>query len=375
MKLLLFVTCMMPCAAAAATDSVAPPVGSLQGRVEDGASGSPLAEADLEVAGTELRARTDAHGAFALDGVPVGRHEISVSRLAYVPQVLTDVVVGSDRSTVLKVRLRAQPRFEEELKVEPDFFPADGADRGASAVSFSHEEIRRAAGTGGDITKYLSSLPSAARVNTLMNHLAVRGGSPIENLSYIDGIEVPNINHYPIQGSASGFSPIGLVNLAFVDDVTFRAGGFAAEHGGALSSVVDIRFREGSPDRTQFQADMGVAGFGLAGEGPIGRDRGSWLLSVRRSYLDGIMKLLDYDAVPRYGDLQGKLGLRLSDRHRLSVLAIAGDDHFGLGPDASVAGSYFGSFDTRELTAGLSWRALWTADAFTDTSVSYSRTS
>lgn len=174
-----------PCVALAQS-----PEGSLHGVVEDAERRVPIAGAEVEIIGGTLQSRTDAHGVFAMTSVPVGVLAVAVRHPDYIPQVLSDVVVHSGRSTEVKVRLVARPRFQEQVIVRPDFFPHSW-DQDPSAVAFSHEEIRRAAGTGGDITKFFQALPSVANVNTMMNHLVVRGGSPIENTSYIDGIEVP----------------------------------------------------------------------------------------------------------------------------------------------------------------------------------------
>jgi hypothetical protein len=355
---------------AGATDNVSEPLtGSIQGQVVDLAMDSPVAGAEVKILETEIRIVTDGRGRFDIAGVPVGNYSLAVSGENHAPQALTDVVVKSGRATIVSIRLSPRPRFHDEVTVQPDYFPRPD-EQPISVTSFSHEEVRRSA---VDITKHLLVLPSVAKVNPAMNHLIVRGGSPIESISYIDNIEIPNINHYPIQGTSSGFSPVGLLNLDLIDDVTLYSGGFSPVYGDYLSSVMDIRFREGNRDAFQLQLDTGVTGFGVTTEGPLG-SKGAWLLSARRSNLDLLFKLLDYEVIPRYVDVQGKLTLDLSDKHRLALLAVGGDDHFEMGKEQSFGDFYYGSFDTREGVGGVNWRYQWSNRGYSATSLSTSRT-
>lgn len=114
-------------------------------------------------------------------------------------------------------------------------------------------------------------MPSIAKVNDQVNGLIVRGGNPAENAFYLDNIEIPNINHYPMQGSSSG--PIGLINTDFIQEVDFSAGGFSAAYGDRLSSVMELRFREGNRQEFDGQIDMNLAGVGLTGEGPLAGEK------------------------------------------------------------------------------------------------------
>ena len=116
-------------------------------------------------------------------------------------------------------------------------------DVSTSSYNLDFEEIRRAPGAVEDISSMVQIMPGVSPANDQRNDLIVRGGSPAENLTMIDGIEIPNINHYPTQGSTSG--PIGMINVKFINDVNFSTGGFSARYGDKLSSVMDISFREG----------------------------------------------------------------------------------------------------------------------------------
>jgi hypothetical protein len=202
--------------------------------------------------------------------------------------------------------------------------------------------------------------------------LIVRGGSPLENAFFVDGIEIPNINHFPAQGSSGG--PLGMLPVDLLRDVTFSAGGFPVRYGDRLSAVMDISFREGGRDGIEAQTDLNFTGFGGVLEGPLGA-RGSWLLSARRSYLDLLVSAIDIgtSVAPWYGDAHAKIVYELSPEHRVSFVGLWSDDHND--PDAETAAEndmqYYGRQDVYNATAGLTWRALWSARTFSESSVSW----
>jgi hypothetical protein len=238
-------------------------------------------------------------------------------------------------------------------------------------VVFSSESVRRAAASAGDVSRFVAGLPSVAKVNDSDNSLIVRGGSPMENAFYIENIEIPNVNHFPTQGASGG--PIGLVDVSLLEDVSFYTGAFAPRYGDRLSSVMELRLREGNRERVQAQIDLSFAGAGVVGEGPLGR-HGSWLFSARRSFIDMLADAVGTGGiVPQYSDYQGKLSYELGARHRLTVLGIAGvdaidsslEDHKDDGLPA------YGSFRSREGAGGLNWRWLWGSHGYSDTSISY----
>ena len=115
----------------------------------------------------------------------------------------------------------------------------------------------------------------------MVNDLVVRGGSPFENGFYVDNIQIPNINHFPTQGASGG--AISILNVDFIEDVTFYTGGFSCAYADRLSSIVDITLREGNRDEFDGQIDLHMAGFGGNVEGPFANKKGSWFFSARRS--------------------------------------------------------------------------------------------
>ena len=172
-----------------------------------------------------------------------------------------------------------------------------------SVKKFSYEEIRRSPGGFEDVVRALSVLPGVARQSAGRNDLVVRGGAPSENLYIVDGLIVPNINHFGSQGSTGG--PLSFINLDFVEETTFSTGGFQANYGDKLSSVLKIDLREGRKDRLGGKALVSASQFGLNLEGPVS-ENSNFIFSLRRSYLDFIFNAAGFNFVPEYYDLLTK---------------------------------------------------------------------
>jgi len=232
-------------------------------------------------------------------------------------------------------------------------------------------EIRRAPGSAGDVSRIMMSLPSVAKVNDQSNNLIVRGGNPMENTFFIDNIEIPNINHFPHQGSSGG--PIGILNVDFIQDVTFNTGGFSAIYGDKLSSIMEIDFRDGNPNEFDGQLDFSWIGFGGIFESPLS-EKSSAMIAIKRSYLQYLIEAIDIGTsiAPEYGDVQGKFTYEFNPYQKLSLLAVFADDHNTPDQENAVenAMSHFGNQDLYQGTYGFNWRAVWSETAFSNTSLS-----
>ncbi|RJP78811.1 MAG: TonB-dependent receptor [Candidatus Zixiibacteriota bacterium] len=352
-----------------------PPTGSLQGIVIDAATQAPLMGANLVLAGTERGAVSDEQGRFTVEAVPVGSYRVQASYLGYETVMLTDVIVRPQRITTVQVELWPSPLEMAEVTVQaPRYFPPP-EEAPVGLVDLSAEEIRRSPGTAGDVSRIMMSLPSVAKVNDTRSALIVRGGSPLENGYLIDNIPVPNIHHFPAQGASGG--ALGLVNVDFVRELQFHSGGFSALHGDRLSSITDLSLRAGNRAELDGQADLNMIGAGIAGEGPLGAGKGSWMASVRRSYLDLVVDSYDIEAstIPEYGDFQAKVEYDLSDRHRITALDLLGVDRSVIEKERSVdqRENVYGQADWTANTGGVNWRWLWKG-GYSNTSLSHTYT-
>ena len=348
-------------------------VGHIKGKLIDHDTKEPLPGANIVLLETQIGAASDLNGEFIIGNISVGAYKIEFSYMGYGTKTLTDVIVKSNRTTFLETELLPTTIQTESIEVTAGYF-TNNQEQPVSVTNFSREEIRRAPGSAGDVSRILMSLPSIAKVNDQSNSLIVRGGSPIENSYYIDNIEIPNINHFPTHGSSGG--PIGILNVEFIKDVEFSAGGFSPIYGDRLSSIMNIRFREGNHDRFNGQLDLNWAGFGGVFEGPLPDQNGSWLFSARRSYLDWVIKMFDVgtSVAPVYGDIQGKLAYDFDDRNKITVLGIFADSHSNSTKEVADenAMTAFGDQDIYETALGLNWRLLWPKVGYSNTSLSFS---
>ena len=260
--------------------------GRIAGTVRDKKNGEPLVGVNVAVKGTTLGASTDINGFYYILRVPPGTHDLQASIIGYTTMIVTDVVVASGRRNQVAFPLQPTTIDLETVTVEAEYFRRN-ADIPVSAQTLSYEEIRRSPGGLEDVVRAIAVLPGVVQVSAGRNDLIVRGGAASENLFVIDGLEVPNINHFGTQGATGG--PLSFVNLDFVRDVTFSTGGFGVRYGDKLSSVLDIQLAEGRNDRLGGKLTISASQFGLNADGPIG-DQGSFLFSARRSYLDFIFK-------------------------------------------------------------------------------------
>ncbi len=368
------VSCLVLASAALPVRAAAQQRGVVQVQALDLATRAPLEGAAVRVVEVGLSASTGADGRAVFGDLAVGSYTLEIQREGHRPQLRSDVIVKSGQTTPVVLELSPAEagkviRREEAVTITPSFFPeADYQPLGL--VAFSSESVRRAAASAGDVSRFIAGLPSVAKVNDSDNSLIVRGGSPMENGFYLDNIEIPNVNHFPAQGSSGG--PIGLVNVDLLQDVSFHTGAFAPRFGDRLSSVLELRLREGNRDRFGVKADLSFAGAGLVGEGPLGR-RGSWLLSARRSFIDLLAGAIGSSTVPQYSDYQGKVVYELGTHHRLSALGILGLDELDAEREDREEDGLpaYGSFRSREGAGGLNWQWLWSGRGYSDTSISY----
>ncbi len=349
----------------------AQPTGRIEGAVVDAATQLGLPGATVTVVGTGVGAAADADGRFVLPAVPIGTQALDVRFVGYGPVIRPDVVVRPGRTAEVQVALRETLIEGEGVTVSAGYFDAVERVAPVSAVAFSSEEVRRAPGAGGEISRVLSALPGVAARGENSQDLFVRGGAPSENGFYIDNIPIPVPQHFATpDGSSNG--PTGLINNEFVDKVAFARGAFSASYGGRLSSIVDIRYRDGATDRVRGKAGINFAGGLLVAEGPI--PGGSVFASARRSYLDVVAGAIDAGGAPVFGDAQLKVSFDVAPGQRLTLLTLYGQSEFSETElDAAENGEgEFGTFVNEQNTAGLNWRALWGGRAVSNTSVSTS---
>lgn len=349
--------------------------GKISGIVTDQGTKQPLIGANVIVLNNSLGASTDNDGKFLITDIEAGSYNVEFRYIGYQSVIKTDIVVKPDRVTFINAEMKESTIEVEGVTVTDSYFHEDET-QPISAVSFNYEEIRRAPGSAGDLSRILNAVPGVNQQTDQFNNLLVRGGSPVENGYYLDNIPIPNINHFPVLGAAGG--AIGILNNDFISGVDFYTGGFSSIYGDRLSSVMDISYRDGNKTSTDFQLDFNLAGFGGQAEGPIFGDKGSWMISAKRSYLDLIQDAIQTEGEsPRFGDVQGKFTYDINNQNKITALFIyapsSREDHK---EDAEKKGweYYTINWEALQNTIGLNWRSLWSENGYSNTSISFNQT-
>ncbi len=261
---------------------------------------------------------------YTIKNLSVGTYSVRVSYIGYITKTVSDVVVKTGRPTILNVELKPQVLQTNEVVVTSGYF-SDNQRTLPSVIGLTKEEIRRYPGGFEDVVRTVSTLPGVA-INTSggRNDLLVRGGGPSENLYVINNIEVPNINHFGSQGLSSG--SLSFINLDFVENVNFSTGGFGAQYGDKMSSVLSLKMAQGRSDRIGAKGLISATQYGFDVEGPV-TGNGNFIFSARKSYLDLIFKAAGLAFIPVYTDYNFIFNYDLDKNDRLFVIGLAAVDN------------------------------------------------
>lgn len=300
-----------------------PGIGIIRGKIIDYSTNQPIPGVNVVIPETSYGAATDENGEYRITNLPAGRYNLRASIIGYNSETKTDIVVNTARPAEIDFTLQQAPVELESVTVTSDYFQKNPSTVN-SITHLDYEEIRRSPGGFEDVIRALSILPGIAQAEPGRNDLVVRGGAPSENLFIIDGVVVPNINHFGSQGATGG--PLSYIDLNYVEDVTFSTGGFPANYGDKISSVLTINLSEGRKDRIGGKAVVSATQFGISAEGPLS-DNTNFVFSARRSYLDFIFKAAGFGFVPEYYDVLTKTTMNLGRNNSLSFLFISAFDN------------------------------------------------
>lgn len=332
--------------------------GIIYGKVIDKETQKGIENVVVKIIGSNAQTLTNADGEFRFEKLKYGSYALEANVLGYASLKKTDIVVESEKELFVMFQLNSTEIITQDIEVESNYYQKS-TDVNLSSLNLDYEEVRRAPGAVQDISRMLQTAPGVSVVNDQRNDLVVRGGSPTENLFLIDGIEIPNINHYGTQGSTGG--PIGFINLKFIREADIYTGGFNAKYGDKLSSVVDIKFRDGSQNNRINNIDLSFAGFGGIFEGPI-TDKSTYLLSIRRSYLDLLKGAIRLSAVPNYWDFNLKLNYKFDDNNSLSLIGFSALDKIEFKVDENTTVNdwpYDMKDNTNTYTLGMNYKKLF----------------
>ncbi|MDI6402308.1 TonB-dependent receptor [Balneolaceae bacterium ANBcel3] len=305
--------------------------GVVRGTITDATDNEPLPFATILVEGTNFGTSANEEGFYELRNIPPGRYNLRFSFVGYQARTFYEIQISRNRDIRLDVELEPDPDLLDEIVVRPSPFNRS-IESPVSKRTIGTSEIERSPGGNRDISRVIQSLPGVASgVGGFRNDLIIRGGAPGENVFYLDGIEVPTINHFSTQGASGG--PTGLINVDLIREVDFYTGAFPANRGNVLSSVMELRQRSGG-ERYGFTATVGASDLGLTGEGPIG-DQADFIVSFRRSYLQFLFEILELPFLPTYNDFQYRVRYRPAPGHDITLIGLGALDDSRLNTSAN----------------------------------------
>jgi hypothetical protein len=330
MKKLLFFTLLI----ASLQSSLAQGLGSVAGTITDKNSLTPLTGATIRIEGTSLATVSDSLGRFRITGITPKTYTLRISSIGFTELVLynTVITVGNELNLTLQLETLATKLAEVTVSSGRKTAIAASLETPLSVQKLTTEEIRSNPGGNFDVSRVIQALPgvggTAGSVGGYRNDIIIRGGAPNENVYYLDGIEIPVINHFATQGSAGG--PTGMLNVSFLEEVKLSSSSFDARFDNALSSVIQFRQRNGNPNRVQGNLRLSATELATTLEGPLSA-KTTFLASARRSYLQLLFKAIDLPIRPNYWDFQYKVTHRINKKTTLTLLGLGAIDDFSFG--------------------------------------------
>lgn len=302
----------------------------IKGTVIDLSGRQPIEFINVMIIGLNKGGVTNDKGEFTIDQVPPGIYRLQASAIGY-KTVTTPEYILSTKDLHIDIELEENLTELEGVTVTASPFRSN-IESPVSLHIIGLQEIEKSPGANRDISRIVQSYPGVGFSPIgYRNDLIVRGGSPSENRFYLDGVEIPTINHFSTQGASGG--PVGILNADLIREVNFYTGAFPANKGNALSSILDFKLRDGDMERNSLKATLGASEISLASNGHLGR-KTSYVVSVRRSYLQFLFDALGLPFLPTFTDAQFKLKTRFNPYNELTVLGIGSIDQMKLNTKA-----------------------------------------
>jgi len=296
--------------------------GSIKGRVYDVKNNDPLPFTNIIISGTTLGSVSDLDGNFIFTGLKPGYVKLEASAIGYEKIMSEEILVTNSKVAYLDIAMKEIAVQLGGVEVTAAIFRRV-EESPLSLKSLGIAQIEKSPGSNRDISKVIQSLPGVASSVSFRNDIIVRGGGPSENRFLLDGIEIPNLNHFATQGASGG--PAGIINTDFLRDVDFYSGAFPASRGNTLSSVIDMKLIDGNPDRMVYRATLGASETALSLNGPVS-DKTNVLFSIRHSYLKFLFSAIGLPFLPTFTDYTLKVKTKFNVHNELTIISIGALD-------------------------------------------------
>ncbi len=297
--------------------------GIIKGRVFNSLNNESLVFATVAVLGTNTGVTTDDNGNYKIEMLQPGIYNLSVSLIGFKTFTIFDIQVTNSKPAEVNFSMTASITDLKEVEVKDSPF-VKKEESPVSLRNIDENEINRNPGGNRDISKVIQSLPGVASTVSYRNDIIIRGGSPNENKFYLDDIETPNINHFATQGSTGG--PVGMINVDYIREVLFYSSAFPSDKANSLSSVMDFKLKDGRNDKIGGTVTLGASDLGLTAEGPA-NENATFILSVRRSYLQFLFQAIGLPFLPTYNDFLFKYKWKLGPKDEISFIGLGAIDN------------------------------------------------
>ena len=304
---------------------------TVSGTVFDKASERPIANVSVQVTGTSIGTRTDSTGKFVLHNVPLGRQQLSFTSIGYKTITIPEILITAGKQVVLEIPIEQQISSLSEVTVtgrRTRKGMAANEFAGSSARSFSMDEVTRYAGGRNDPSRLVSNFAGVATTNDSRNDIVVRGNAPTAVLWRMEGVPIPNPNHFSTLGTTGG--PVSALNTNALKTSDFYTGAFSAEYGNATGAVFDLSLRNGNKDKVEKTVQLNLfSGLEAMIEGPMSKKKNgsSFLVGYRYSFAQ-IGQSIGFDigteAVPKYQDLVFNLNFAPSKLGKFNLFGMGG---------------------------------------------------
>ena len=337
--------------------------GSISGRISDKETHQPIEGANIIVINTSLGSASDIDGNFSIQIIPVGSYTIQVNMIGYKPIIRPNININTSKTTQLSFYLEESVIEGQAIFVNEGYFEKT-QDAVVSNRTMDYEEIRSDPVGVYDIQMMMQALPAVVSESDQSNEIIVRGGDVGENLFIMDHIEIPNPNHFGENGTSGG--AINIINSRFIEKIDFFAGGFPAKYGDKQSSVMDVTLKEGNPQKHDIEAEANMAGIGITLDGPIIKNKATYMASYKKSFLKYVIKSAGLQSVPEYWNGQTKIVYNFNSKNKLVLNYLIGADAIKIEnenrPDLHDADHVEANIN--QSTLGLTYKSLFSSQGY-----------
>lgn len=303
--------------------------GGLKGRVIDAVSNEPLPFVNMVVAGTTNGAIADVDGNFQFSGLNPGFVRVQASSIGYHSVLSPEIEISNVKLAFIEIKMEKRDAEIEEVTVSVSPFRKT-EESPVSLKTIGIAEIEKSPGANRDISKVIQSFAGVLSSPSFRNDIIIRGGGPSESRFYLDGVEVPNINHFATQGASGG--AVGILNADLIREVNYYSGAFPSNRGNALSGVFEFAQVDGNADKLKFKGSLGASEVSATFDGPLS-DKTTFIVSARRSYLKLLFTALKLPFLPTFNDMQFKVKTRFDAKNELTFIGLGALDQNELNLD------------------------------------------